>query len=270
MRLGVSNLLWTRDLDEPVAALLDRRGIDTIDLAPTRYFDDPAAATPGDLRQVRGFWASRGIAITGLQALMHGTTGLNIFGDRRARRRTLEHLRVVMNIGAGLGATQLIFGSSRNRDRGALAATDAMDSAAEFFGGAATEAAGLGVCLTIEPISARYGNNFLVDHDEAARLVERVGHPAFRLTLDIGCLGLAGEDTTAVMQRHASLISHVQLAEYQLQPLSADNPLHAIAGPIVAAGLPGRVACIEALKPPDNSSIDAIAQSLDVAQLHYG
>ena len=46
MRLGVSNLLWTRDLDEPVADLLNRRGIDAIDL--TRELIRRPSVTPAD------------------------------------------------------------------------------------------------------------------------------------------------------------------------------------------------------------------------------
>jgi D-psicose/D-tagatose/L-ribulose 3-epimerase len=270
MRIGISNLLWTRDLDDAVAGLLNRRGIDAIDVAPTRYFDDLATASTAELRAIRRFWQARGIAITGMQSLLHGTTGLSIFGDETARQRTREHLSVVFRIATQLGATQLVFGSWRNRDRGALPVAEAMDRAAEFFGDVAAEAWQHGVRLSIEPISERYGNNFLCDHDEAAQLVERVGSPGFGLTLDLGCIGLAQEDVGAIIQRHERLISHVQLAEYQLAPLSPDNPLHARAGPVVDRRLPGRVACIEALKPSDISSLDAIAQSLDVAQRHYG
>jgi sugar phosphate isomerase/epimerase len=131
-------------------------------------------------------------------------------------------------------------------------------------------AAGLGVCLSIEPISERYGNNFLVDHDEAAVLVERVGSGAFRLTLDVGCAGLAQEDVAGIVERHAHLVSHVQLAEFQLAPLSPGNPVHARAAPVLRSSLPGRVACIEALKPPEMSAVASISQCLDVAQRHYG
>lgn len=270
MRIGVSNLLWTRELDESVAALLCSRGIDAIDLVPTRYVDDVATATPAELRAIRRFWAGRGITITGMQSLLHATSGLNLFGDESARRRTAAHLRAVLRFGAEVGATQLVFGSWRNRDRGGLSPADALDSAAQFFGELALEAGRLGVCLTVEPISARYGNNFLVDHDEAAALVTRIGHPSLRLTLDVGCIGLVQEDVAAVVQRHGHLVSHVQLAEYQLAPLCGANALHALAGPVVTKALAGRVACIEALTPPDMSAIDAIAQCLDVAQRHYG
>lgn len=270
MRIGVSNLLWTRDLDADAARLLNQRGIDAIDIAPTRYFDDVATATPGELRAIRRFWQEHGIEITGMQALLHGTEGLDIFGDAPTRLRTSQHLGATLEMGAALGARQLVFGSGRNRDRGALDLDDAIERAAHFFGELAAQAARLGVCLSVEPISERYGNNFLVDHDEAARLVSRVGNAGFGLTLDIGCVAIAGEDVGEIVRKYGALIGHVQLAEYRLAPLRADNPTNALAGPVVRAALPGRVACIEALKPPDLSSLDAIAQSLDVAQAHYG
>jgi len=269
VRIGVSNLLWTRDLDETIADLLNRRGIDAIDLVPTRYVDDVAGVTTAQLRDIASFWSGRGIEIVGMQSLLHATSGLNVFGDADARRRTTDHLRAVLRFGAEVGARQMVFGSWRNRRRGALDPGVALESAAAFFGEAAHEAQRLGVCLAIEPISVRYGNDFLVDHEEAARLVERVGHAAFRLTLDVGCIGLAGEDPAAVVQRHAHLISHVQLAEYELVPLLAGNPVHAAAGTVLSKCLPGRVACIEALKPPEMSAVDAVAQCLDVAQRHY-
>jgi len=270
MRIGVSNLLWTPDLDEAVASLLNRRGIDTIDVAPTRYFDDLDNTPSAALHAVRNFWRDRGITITGLQSLLHGTEGLNIFGDGAIRRRTRARLRAAMRVGAELGARQLVFGSWRNRDRGSLTMEAAENSAADFFGEVATDAARLDVCLTIEPISERYGNNFLIDHDEAARLVERVDLSSFRLTLDVGCAGLAQEDIAGILRRHERIISHVQLAEYEMAPLNAANPWHRRAGPVVRQALPGRVACIEALKPPDMSSLEAIAQSVDVAQRLYG
>jgi len=270
MRLGVSNLLWERDLDRDAAHLLQRRGIDAIDIAPTRYFDRIAEATGADWRAIRRFWQQHGIEVTGMQALLHGTDGLDIFGNDEARRRTGVHLCTILQAAAELGARQLVFGSWRNRRRGTLDLETALARAADFFGPLAAQAASLGVCLSVEPIDAGYGNDFLLDHDEAARLVTLIASAGFGLTLDVGCIVLAGEDVVAVVGRHAALITHVQLAEHQLAPLDAANPIHALAGPVVRDRLAGRVACIEALKPPESTSLQAIEQSLDVAQQYYG
>lgn len=269
MRLGLSNLLWTPDLDAEAARLLAAYGIDTVDVAPTRYAPDIGAATPAQWRAIRRFWAGHGIAVTGLQSLLHGTRGLDIFGDAGVRRRTAAHLSANLRIAVELGATQLVFGSWRNRVRGSLDAAAALARAADFFGPLGDEAAALGVCLAVEPIAARYGNDFLVDHDEAAGLVARVGSKGFGLVFDVGCAALAGEDVAATARRHAPRVTHVQIAEYELAPLDPDNPVHAAAGAALGAALPGRVASVEALRPPDMSAMEAITQSLAVATRHY-
>ncbi|MGE0800030.1 MAG: sugar phosphate isomerase/epimerase family protein [Lautropia sp.] len=269
MRIGVSNLLWTPDRDDAVAQLLRRLEVDAIDLAPTRYFADPAAASAADWRRIAARWHDRGIAITGLQSLLHGADGLALFGPPDSRARLTARLAAMLDVAVAVGAGQLVFGSWQNRRRGALPLAAAIDAAAELFTPLAVAAAARGVCLSIEPIFSGYGNDFLVDHDEALRLVERIDHPGFGLTLDVGCLGLAGEDVAAVLARCASRITHVQLAEHRLAPLSANNRLHARAGPAISRALPGRVACIEALTPAGHSAVDAVAQSLAVARAHY-
>ncbi len=269
MRLGLSNLLWTAEFDPAAAGLLARHDIDSIDVAPTRYENDIVAAAPSRWRDIRRWWAERGIAITGMQSLLHGTEGLDIFGDAPVRERTTAHLRANLRIAVELGATQLVFGSWRNRLRRGLDPARALERAADFFGPLGEEAAALGVCLGIEPISERYGNDFLVDHDEAAALVERVASRGFGLVFDVGCAALAAEDVAAVARRHAPLVRHVQIAEFELAPLDAANPIHAVAGPALRAAFPGRVACVEALAPPDMSPQEAITRSIAVVTEHY-
>ena len=43
MTLSVSNIAWTPDEEEVAAALLVRHSVTMVDLAPGRYFADPAA-----------------------------------------------------------------------------------------------------------------------------------------------------------------------------------------------------------------------------------
>ncbi|MGE0310984.1 MAG: sugar phosphate isomerase/epimerase family protein [Lautropia sp.] len=275
MKIGVSNLLWTRTHDLRVAGLLNRRGIDCIDVAPTRYFPADRPPAPEEIAAVRTFWKARGIRIVGMQSLLHGTSGLALFGDEAARAGMHAHLARMIGIGAGLGATRLVFGSWQNRQRRELSLADAIARAATFFRPLAELAAGRGMQLGVEPIHAGYGNDFLVDHDEAAALVDAVDSPGFGLVLDVGCAGLAGEDLDAVVLRHGHLVGHVQLAERDLAPLAGDNRWHEVAGRALGARAPGRagvpppIACIEALTPTDADPLDTVAACLDVARRWY-
>ncbi len=47
MRLAISNIAWD------VAALLQRYQVDAIDIAPSKYFLQPALATANDMERVK-------------------------------------------------------------------------------------------------------------------------------------------------------------------------------------------------------------------------
>ena len=121
MRLAISNIAWDVAEDDALAALLQRFRVDAIDIAPGKYFPRPSEAKEADILKVRQWWADRGIEITGMQALLFGTTGLNVFGPLESQAALLQHLDAVCRIGAILGAPRLVFGSPKNRDRSGLA-----------------------------------------------------------------------------------------------------------------------------------------------------
>ncbi|MDO8812773.1 MAG: hypothetical protein Q7J38_12205, partial [Gallionella sp.] len=81
MRIAISNIAWDVAEDEAVAVLLNKYGIDMIDVAPGKYFPDPRIAGSFEISRVREWWRMRGIALAGMQALLFGTTGLNLFGS---------------------------------------------------------------------------------------------------------------------------------------------------------------------------------------------
>ena len=66
MRLAISNIAWDIAEDISVAKLLGKFGVDAIDVAPGKYFPDPANAKDEDIANVRRWWADHGIEITGM------------------------------------------------------------------------------------------------------------------------------------------------------------------------------------------------------------
>ncbi|WP_409521680.1 sugar phosphate isomerase/epimerase family protein, partial [Pantoea sp.] len=133
MRISISNIAWDPADDEAVCRLLHRWQVDAIDIAPGKYFPDPLQASDNDIAVVRQRWEQQGITLAGMQSLLFGTQGLNLFADTAVQAKMLNHLQAVSRIAAGLGIPALVFGSPKNRDRQGLSDEATCDIASDFF-----------------------------------------------------------------------------------------------------------------------------------------
>ncbi|MCC9000443.1 MAG: sugar phosphate isomerase/epimerase [Candidatus Contendobacter sp.] len=269
MRIAISNIAWDVSDDEAVAALLRQYGVDAIDIAPGKYFPDPRQATPADISRVRGEWAYRGIEITGMQALLFGTTGLNLFANPEIQTAMLAHLDAVCRIGGDLGATRLVFGSPKNRDRSGLSDTQAETVAVEFFRRLGDSASTHGVRVCLEPNPPCYGANFMTTSAETATVVSRVAHPAIRMQLDTGAMTINGEAPESVIAHYAALIGHVHASEPDLVTLGDGGCDHHTVGRALNATLPEQIVTIEMLATKQEPPLQAIERALQVAIRHY-
>lgn len=269
MRLAISNIAWDVSEDEVIAQLLQRSGIDAIDVAPGKYFPDPANASDEDIIRVRECWGERGIEITGMQALLFGTTGLNVFGPAEVQDAMLKHLAAVCRIGSGLGATRLVFGSPKNRDRSGLTDQDAMDVAVPFFRRLGDIAESYGVLICLEPNPPCYGANFMTTSAETAQVVEQIAHPAIQLQLDTGALTINGEAVVSVLDSYAHLIGHVHASEPDLLPLGDGGTDHGKMYEGLAQHLPEHLVSIEMLATKNEPHPVSIDRALNAAIRSY-
>lgn len=269
MRLAISNIAWDIPEDEVVAALLTRFGVDAIDVAPGKYFPEPQRATADDIARVRAWWAGRGIEITGMQALLFGTSGLNVFGSAESQAAMLAHLDAVCRIGAGLGATRVVFGSPKNRDRSALDDQQASDVATAFFRRVGDIAQSHGVVICLEPNPPCYGANFMTNSEETVRVVEQVAHSAIRMQFDTGALSINGEDAEGVLARCAGHIGHVHASEPDLVPLGDGATDHTAMHAALARHVPAHVVTIEMVATRAEPHLAAIERALRVAAAAY-
>ena len=265
MRLAISNIAWDIPEDPTVAKLLGKFGIDAIDVAPGKYFPEPTKAKDKNIANVRQWWADQGIEITGMQALLFGTTGLNVFGDNRSQEALLEHMRAVCHIGAGLGATRLVFGSPKNRDRSGLSDTQALDQAVNFFRRLGDTAQRHGVIVCLEPNPIRYGANFMTSSEETAQVVAAVGHSAIRMQFDTGALTINGEFPETVLERNARLIGHVHASEPDLMPLGDGGTDHRLMHKALRHFIPQHVVSIEMVATKEESHLHSIERALSCA-----
>jgi len=269
MRLSISNIAWDPSDDADIARLLQRHGIDAIDVAPSKYFPDLARAGDDEIRSVKDWWAQEGIEIRGMQSLLFGTTGLNVFGAPEVQDAMLAHLAEVCRIGAGLQAGRLVFGSPRNRDRTGLSDERTMEIAAAFFRRLGVIAEDHGQIICLEPNPASYGANFMTTSPETANVVKLVDHPAIKMQLDTGALTMNGEDILGLLPRHASLIGHVHASEPGLAALGDGTTDHAAVASAVEKYLPNHLVCIEMLATDKKTRLASVERALNIAISHY-
>ena len=269
MRLAISNIAWDVVEDEAIVNLLRRVGIDAIDIAPGKYFSDPSSASDGDISRVKNWWLERGIEITGMQALLFGTTGLNVFGLPEAQEAMLRHLGSVCRIGAGLGAKRLVFGSPRNRDRIGLSDQQAMDVAIPFFRQLGGIAEDNDVLICLEPNPICYGANFMTNSADTMQVVKAVAHSAVRMQLDTGALAINSESPAIVLEACSSYIGHVHASEPDLLPLGDGMVDHENIGVAVEQYLPNHVVSIEMLATKKESHEISVERALRAAIKFY-
>lgn len=269
MRLAISNIAWDVSEDAAIAELLKRYSVDAIDIAPGKYFPEPARATDEEITRVKSWWAERGIEITGMQALLFGTSGLNVFGAPEVQEAMLQHLTAVCRIGAGLGATRLVFGSPKNRDRNGLSDEQVSEIAIPFFRRLGDIAQSYGVVICLEPNPPRYGANFMTTSAETAEVVRQVAHPAIRIQLDTGALTINSEDAETVLQYSAQLIGHVHASEPDLVVLGDGGTDHAKVAACLMQKLPEHIVSIEMLATKNEQHLVSIERALGVAIRHY-
>ena len=270
MRLAISNIAWDTVEDEAVFKLLHHFSVDAIDVAAGKYFPELTEATDADIAKVKHWWEERGIAITGMQALLFGTTGLNVFGSTESQQAMLRHLTAVCRIASGLGATRLVFGSPKNRDRGHLTDQETMDIAVPFFQQLGDIAQNYGVLMCLEPNPPCYGANFMINSVETAQVVQVINHPAIKMQLDTGAITINGEDAAEILQDYAPLIGHIHASEPNLLPLGDGSTDHAKIATALTQQLPNHIVSIEMLTNNKNEPcLISIERALTVAVRHY-
>ncbi|MGF6871727.1 sugar phosphate isomerase/epimerase family protein [Paraburkholderia sp. MM5477-R1] len=269
MRIAISNIAWEIADDQQVADILAQHRVDAIDVAPSKYFPDLKTARADDIARVRAWWAERGISITGMQSLLFSTTGLNLFGTAESQQAMLDHLRAVCRVGAGLGATRLVFGSPRNRDRTGLTDDAAHEIAVAFFRRLGDLAAEQRVFICLEPNPPRYGANFMTNSRDTAAVVSAVAHPAIRMQLDTGALTINEETPREIVTQYAHLIGHVHASEPDLVTLGEGGTNHRAVSEVLADLLPEQVVSIEMLAPKSGSAMDAVRRAVAEAVRCY-
>jgi sugar phosphate isomerase/epimerase len=269
MRIAISNIAWDVSDDESIAELLNKHEIDAIDVAPGKYFSNISTASTSEIDRVRKWWLAKGISITGMQALLYGTTGMNMFGDHDTQEAMLTHLASTARICAGLGAVPLVFGSPKNRDRSHLSNDQTHTVAIDFFRRLGNIADQYQVKFCLEPNPTCYGANFMTTSAETAQIVMDVDHPAIQMQLDTGAITINKENSEQIISEFGSLIGHVHLSEPNLVVLGDSDTDHESMAEAIKKLSDIQTVTIEMLTTVKEPKLPAIERALKFVVRHY-
>jgi sugar phosphate isomerase/epimerase len=270
VKLAVSNIAWPAAGQEPVLAALRSLGVAAVEVAPTKLFPDPSAATPAEVDAARGWWADQGFSVVAAQALLFGRPELTLFDSAETRERTLDYLARVLAVCGRLGAGACVFGSPKNRRRGDVPEAVARDTAVSFFRRLAAHAAGGGTTVVLEANPPRYGADFITRAADAIDLVRAVNRPAFRLHLDTACMTLAADPIAETLAVGSPLLGHLHVSEPDLAAPGQGGAVDhaAFAAELARCGYAGWVSL--EMREPTPFAVAAVDAALRFVQGAYG
>jgi len=184
-------------------------GYDGIEIAPFTLADSVLDIPPARRRTVRDTAADHGLEIVGLHWLLVKPEGLHLTGpDAAVRARTVDYLAAEIDFCADVGGRVLVFGSPNQRNvPDGESYEQAWGRAAEAFRRLGEYAARRNVVFCVEPL-APAETNFLQTAAEAARMVEEVGSPGFRMILDVKAMCGDVEPIPQIIRRCAPYLEH--------------------------------------------------------------
>lgn len=267
MQISFSHIAWPPENEPMALAFLKSLGVNTIEVAPLRAFGDPLKATEPEVREKAAWYREQGFLVGSFQALLFGTEELELFGTADSRRRMKETLIAVGRVAGWAGAGPMVFGSPKNRLKGALSHAEAIRQAAELFREVGDACAAAGSCLVIEANPEAYGADFCTRLEQAAELVQAVNSPGLGLHVDAGGMALSGEEFDSVLRQSAHLIRHVHASQPNLISFAKPDPVHGrIANVLHDAGYNGSIA-IEMRAQPEG--LKAVEQALETVRRIY-
>lgn len=269
MKVIVSNIAWEPGEDAAVAAVLRREHVEAIELAPTKWREDALDASAADLDALWTKWHDLGLRIVSLQSLLFGRPELQLFGDAASRAAMMRHLRRSIDFAAAIQARTLVFGSPKNRIRGAMPMGEATTIAREFFHelGEYAFAHTTRVCLEANP--PEYGCDFLTTTPEAVALARQVDHPGIGVNIDLGGIQLAGENARDSIELAGDLALHVHASEPNLAEL-ASSVHHTRAAEALRALAYRAFVSIEMRAVGSGGNVAAVERAVRLAKVLYG
>jgi sugar phosphate isomerase/epimerase len=270
MKLAVSNIAWTAAEEPEVAKVLQEMGVQYVEIAPTKVWDDPLAATEQQIQEYLDFWKGYGITVVAFQSMLFPRPDLKIFESPDNRAQTLQYLKDFTCLAGKMQAGVLVFGSPKNRQHGELPDDETQAIAKEFFNALGDTAQECRTKFCIEPNAPQYACDFVTTARQGIDLAQAVDNPGFGLHLDIACMTLAGDDIAQSITDAAPLLSHFHISSPMLEAVEEREDVdHQTAADTLRAIGYDKFVSIEMRPGDEGKNADRVRTAVTLAQKYY-
>ena len=209
MKYSICNEMFEGWKLEYVFKFAAELGYHGVELAPFTFCESAFDLPKTERDRIRSAAEKAGVEVVGLHWLLVTPKGLHInHPQREVRERTKEYLKELVRLCADVGGRVMVFGSPKQRDvLEPLSFDQAWRYARETFAECAELACERGVIICMEPLH-RGQTNFINLPDEAAKMVEEIDSPGFRLILDVYSMSTEELDIPAEIRKHARHLAH--------------------------------------------------------------
>jgi sugar phosphate isomerase/epimerase len=242
MKFALCNEMFESRRMAEVCSTARRLGYHGLELAPFTLAPCATEVSPQQRREVRRTIQDHGLEVVGLHWLfaktpltLHLTTP-----DQPTWQRTRDYLAALLDLCSDLGGKVLVLGSPKQRDiLETQTPQGAWQQAVKLLSSVTDQAQKQGLTICFEPLSP-VETNFINTVAEGMKMVREIGHPNFRIHLDVKAMS---SETPQVQSRKSEVGSKKPqggqhpTSNFKLQtsnlPLSTSAPPNA--GQVVAS-----------------------------------
>ena len=193
-------------------------GYTGIELAPFTLAPLVTELGAHERRRVADAVHDAGLEVVGLHWLLAKTDGLHVsHPDPAVRRRTVDYLVELVGACADMDARVMVMGSPQQRN--VLDGTqpdEAFDRTVETFRAVMPAAAERNVTVCFEPL-APSETNFINTAAQGQRLCDAVGHPLFKLHLDVKAMSAEDRPVPELIRTYIGRAGHFHANDANLR-----------------------------------------------------
>lgn len=211
MKYSISNIGWNKEDDAEIYRFLQENGIDAVEIAPTRLFENPY----GNLA-VANMYADMlknrfNLQVSSMQSIWYGKSG-NIF-NADERKDLFEYTKKAIDFAKAMGIKNIVFGCPKNRNMPDGAKED---DVLEFFYNLGEYAVKNNTVLALEANPVIYNTNFLNTTKEACLFCQKVNSEGVKVNIDMGTI-IYNKENPHIVKTYKNLVNHIHLSAPHLE-----------------------------------------------------